>query len=88
MAHAIVCLVDPNNISILCQAAGFTGERIPFFLIPNGLDAVEAAAGIAPASPTVVDMVTKGRRKLTCQKSKTKKLHPLLHVAEAGFSRR
>lgn len=88
LAHAIVCLLVPNQISILCQSAGFTGGRIPFFLMPNGLAAVEEAAGFAPASPTVVDMMTEGRRKLTCQKSKTKRLSPLLHVAEAGFSRR
>lgn len=67
LAHATVCLVIPNQISILCQAAGVMGERIPFFLMPKGLAAVEAAAGFAPASPTVVDMVTKGCRKLSCQ---------------------
>lgn len=69
MAHAIVCLVIPNQISILCvKLQASLGERIPFFLMPNGLAAVEAAAaGFAPASPTVVDMVTKGRRKLSCQ---------------------
>lgn len=67
LAHAIVCLVIPNQISILCQAAGVMEERIPFFLMPNGLAAVEAAAGFAPASPTVVDIVTKSRRKLSCQ---------------------
>lgn len=88
LAHAIVCLVNPNQISILCQAASVMRERIPFFLMPNGLAAAEAAAGFAPASPTVVDMVTKCRRKLSYPKSRSKKLSPLLRAAEAGFSRR
>lgn len=88
LAHAIVCLVNPTQISTFCQAASIMRERIPFFLMPNGLAAVEAAAGFAPASPTVLDMVTKGRRKLSCQKSSSKKLSPLLHAAEAGFSLR
>lgn len=88
MEHATVCLVGPNRVSILCQSTGVMGVRIPFFLMPNGLAAVVAAAGFAPASPAVVDMLTEGRRKLSCQKSRTKKLSPLLHAAEAGFSRR
>ena len=52
---------------LVCQAVGVMGEYIPFFLMPNGLAAVEVAAGFAPASPTVVDMMTKGRRKLSCK---------------------
>lgn len=56
------------------------GERIPFFLMPNGLAAVEAAAGFVPASPTVVDMMTKGCRKLSCPSLEPKeKSNPLLH---------
>lgn len=52
---------------LVCPAVGVRGEDTPFFLIPNGLAVVEAAAGFAPASPTVVDMMTKDRRKLSCQ---------------------
>jgi hypothetical protein len=64
------------------------GEYIPFFLMPNGLAAVEVAAGFAPASPTVVDMMTKGHRKLSCQSLEPKILSALLHASEAGFSGR
>lgn len=56
--------------------------------MPNGLAAVEAAAGFAPASPTVVDMLTEGRRKLSCRKSRTKKLSTSSARCGSRFSRR
>jgi hypothetical protein len=64
LEHAIVCLVIGSPVSVLCQAVGIMGEHTPFFLMPNGLATVGAAAGFAPVSPAVADMVTKGCRKL------------------------